>query len=299
MNLRCPNRGGASLTLRRTACLGACPIYEVTLFESGVAVYEGHAHVTVIGESRKAIDPTVVDRLMSEADELFAREGLPAEHVVCGTDAPAVVLTTRRNESVATRWSSASCTLQIGDESPDRAREQMRKRGLDYDAHLDAESFADRVDLAVPTERWVDDPACRDLRGTLLAPPLEATSGTGLEERPNEMETWMIDGVRRTSDTSLRIRTRAPSDVAIAAEHRDRLIARGVPRDRVFVERMQYITRDYSFAGDELTIGPSYCFAALRGRWPAARSRGDVRAQRVSTASRRRRSSDDEKDIDR
>lgn len=259
-----PEPAGASLTLRRTACFGACPIYEVTLFESGVAVYEGHAHVTVIGEAREAIDPARVDALLREAEVLLARDGLPTEHVGCGTDMPAAVLTLRKGDVDVTRWISASCTIQSDDEPPDRMREPMRARGLDYDAFVAAEAFAERIDLAVPTERWIDDPACRDLRGTLLSPPLDATSGTGLEDRSNELEEWMIDRIRRTSDLSLRIRTPITKDVAIAAAHRDRLVARGVPRDRVVIERMRYMTRDYALAGDELTIGPSYCFAAAR-----------------------------------
>jgi len=42
------------------------------------------------------------------------------------------------------------------------------------------------------------------------------------------------------------------------------LIARGVPEVRIVIERMRYMTRDYAFAGIELTIGPSHCFAAAR-----------------------------------
>lgn len=259
-----PEPAGASLSLRRTACFGACPIYEVTLFESGVAVYQGEDFVTVVGEMREAIDPVRVGTLLREADELFAREGLPAKPVACGTDMPATVLTIRRGDDVSTRWISASCTLLLDSDTPDRLRGLMRERGLDYDAFVAAETFGEHIDRSVPTERWVDDPACRDLRGTLLAPPLDAASGTGLEDRPNELEEWMIDRIRRTSDTSLRIRTPINSDAAIADAHRDRLVARGVPRDRVVVERMRYMTNDYAFRGDELTIGPTRCFAAAR-----------------------------------
>ncbi len=75
---------------------------------------------------------------------------------------------------------------------------------------------------------------------------------------------WLSARTRRPSYRPRRIPTPITKDVAIAAAHRDRLVARGVPRDRVVIERMRYMTRDYAFAGDELTIGPSYCFAAAR-----------------------------------
>jgi hypothetical protein len=259
-----PEPAGASLSLQRTACFGACPTYEVTLFESGVAVYRGREHVTVVGDERRAIDPAKVGALLREADELFARKGLPTKPAGCGTDAPVFVLTIRRGDVVHTRRISTSCTMQIGDESADRVREHMRTRGLDYDAFIAAGLFADRIDLAVPTEPWVDDPACRDLQGTLLSPPLAPVVDTELETRRKQLEEWMVDRIRRTSDLSLRIRAPFSTDVAIVAAHRDRLLARGIPMDRVVVERMRHATRDFAFRGVELTIGPSYCFAAVR-----------------------------------
>ena len=39
-----------SITLRRSACFGTCPVYRVTLNADGTAVYEGVAHVSRMGK---------------------------------------------------------------------------------------------------------------------------------------------------------------------------------------------------------------------------------------------------------
>lgn len=53
-----------ALTLERTACFGACPIYTVTVYDDGTVVYQGERFVDVTGEQTLQIDPATVDRMV-------------------------------------------------------------------------------------------------------------------------------------------------------------------------------------------------------------------------------------------
>ena len=58
----------AVITLERTACFGACPMYTLSIFEDGTVVYEGENFVTVEGEQITQIEPETVE-LMLQAFE--------------------------------------------------------------------------------------------------------------------------------------------------------------------------------------------------------------------------------------
>jgi hypothetical protein len=58
------------ITLQRTACFGACPIYKLTIFGDGRVVYEGERFVKVTGKRTARISPKAVKQLISEFNKL-------------------------------------------------------------------------------------------------------------------------------------------------------------------------------------------------------------------------------------
>jgi hypothetical protein len=52
------------LTLERTACFGACPMYRMTLYADGTVVYEGDRFVEVTGKQTINIGAETVDKLV-------------------------------------------------------------------------------------------------------------------------------------------------------------------------------------------------------------------------------------------
>ena len=53
-----------SITLERTACLGECPDYKITIRGDGSGVFEGHEYVRVKGVRDFSLPPTEVDGLI-------------------------------------------------------------------------------------------------------------------------------------------------------------------------------------------------------------------------------------------
>ena len=60
----------AMIRLQRTHCLGACPIYTVTIDAHGVVTYDGERFVRVIGHQTAQIAPSVVATLLASADRI-------------------------------------------------------------------------------------------------------------------------------------------------------------------------------------------------------------------------------------
>ncbi|XGV94524.1 MAG: DUF6438 domain-containing protein [Leptolyngbya sp. BL-A-14] len=58
------------LTLERTACFGACPIYKLTIHGNGKVVYEGKRFVKVMGTRTTTISQTAVRKLIAEFQQL-------------------------------------------------------------------------------------------------------------------------------------------------------------------------------------------------------------------------------------
>jgi hypothetical protein len=89
------------ITLERTACLGGCPVYRVSVSRSGAILYEGKAHVRVLGAATGQIKAERVGALLSELEDAgylsFADRYTPTESA-CGrysTDSPAAITTVR------------------------------------------------------------------------------------------------------------------------------------------------------------------------------------------------------------
>src|SRR5262245_50234061 len=60
-------RHNVIISLQRTGCFGACPTYELTIYEDGTVIYNGHEFVNVVGKRRANIGEAKVRKL---ADDL-------------------------------------------------------------------------------------------------------------------------------------------------------------------------------------------------------------------------------------
>ncbi len=54
------------ITLERTACLGACPVYSLTISGSGMVRFLGRRNTATVGEAGAVIPPERVDSLVAE-----------------------------------------------------------------------------------------------------------------------------------------------------------------------------------------------------------------------------------------
>ncbi|GBE90828.1 DUF6174 domain-containing protein [Nostoc cycadae] len=78
------------ITLQRTACFGACPIYTITIFPDGRVVYEGERFVKVVGKRTAKISPQAVRRLVAEFDKVNYFS-LPSNYQGGPTDLPSAI----------------------------------------------------------------------------------------------------------------------------------------------------------------------------------------------------------------
>jgi Domain of unknown function (DUF6438) len=98
--------GGPVLTLERTACFGACPVYRLSVTPDGKISYEGKAHVRHLGPASASIPSERLDSLLSELELAgyfsFAARYAPADPA-CGrysTDSPSAITSIRVGERV-------------------------------------------------------------------------------------------------------------------------------------------------------------------------------------------------------
>ena len=56
------------ITLKRGACLGPCPAYDVTLYGDGTVIFIGHGQTAYIGEKHYRVNPGEVAKLYSYID---------------------------------------------------------------------------------------------------------------------------------------------------------------------------------------------------------------------------------------
>jgi len=61
---------GLAITLERTVCFGACPVYELTVYGNGTVVYEGRQFVRVVGTRTTIISQEKVRQLVSEFERI-------------------------------------------------------------------------------------------------------------------------------------------------------------------------------------------------------------------------------------
>ena len=57
-------------SIKREYCFGNCPVYELTIFKNGDAIYHGIANVKLQGWYYSKLDKTALDRLSEKAHEI-------------------------------------------------------------------------------------------------------------------------------------------------------------------------------------------------------------------------------------
>ena len=75
------------ITIKRTACFGTCPDYEVTMRGDGSVRYDGRAHVRIPGQHTWKVDPAAVRALAREMEDAGFFE-LKDEYSALVTDLP-------------------------------------------------------------------------------------------------------------------------------------------------------------------------------------------------------------------
>jgi Domain of unknown function (DUF6438) len=119
------------ITLERTACLGFCPVYLVSVTGDGTVTFQGRQFVQQLGTHVGHVDPAQVQALIEE----FYRIGyfdLQDEYSADITDAPTTIT-----------------SLTIG---------AQFKRVLDYVAGpKELKLLEDRIDEVAQTSQWIGD----------------------------------------------------------------------------------------------------------------------------------------------
>lgn len=90
-----------TITLTRGACFGFCPVYRVSIRETGEVVYVGEQFVNVRGEQRAQIAPEALQALVARFDEI-GFDNLQDEYRAPVTDHPTYTITLERNGRVKT-----------------------------------------------------------------------------------------------------------------------------------------------------------------------------------------------------
>ncbi|SRR5579883_1162263 len=85
-----PRSQSIMLTLERTACFGACPIYKLTIYGNGKVVYAGKRFVTVTGIRTTTISRAAVRQLVAEFQQIHYF-GLQDSYTGGHTDAPSAI----------------------------------------------------------------------------------------------------------------------------------------------------------------------------------------------------------------
>ncbi len=86
--------------IQRTACFGRCPIYTLTVYKSGFAIYNGIEWVDQKGKFYTLGDKEKIRNLLKKAEEigfLKMQDKYDSENV---TDLPSAIVTLRRDEVV-------------------------------------------------------------------------------------------------------------------------------------------------------------------------------------------------------
>jgi len=58
------------ITLERSACFGACPVYKLTIYDDGKVEYEGHEWVKRKGKAQGQITKEALEKLVGEFEKI-------------------------------------------------------------------------------------------------------------------------------------------------------------------------------------------------------------------------------------
>lgn len=112
------------ITLSRTACAGACPVYSLTVFRSGRVAFQGVADTFLVGEKAWRLDAMFVKHLFSEFDKAQL-PSLPARVPTEVEEFPGLTLEYRRGGLTTRRQLGGEGT---GELPRDLATEERLKR---------------------------------------------------------------------------------------------------------------------------------------------------------------------------
>lgn len=129
------------ITLRRTACLGYCPVYSLEIFEDGFIRYFGTEFVEYKGERRAVIRRDAVENLVAlflHADYFALKDNYETYRAPDGTLWHVTDLPT------------AYTSLRIG-----RRKKSVRDYAFAPKRLTDLE---DEIDKVVNTQRWIGSP---------------------------------------------------------------------------------------------------------------------------------------------
>lgn len=134
------SEANVAITLERTPCFGACPVYTVTILDDGTVNYNGTNFVEVTGEQTTQIDPATVALMVQAFEDAGFFEWNEAYDTQTVTDLPYI------NISVTRDGETHSIFHYIGD----------------YSAPLELAFLENWVDEMVGTQMWTGvqpDPA--------------------------------------------------------------------------------------------------------------------------------------------
>jgi hypothetical protein len=101
VDIRHPERnGGIILSIERTPCFGACPVYTATLYENGLLMYNGKRFTHSIGCHYAIISPSEIKKLRGwlEDDGIFLFKDKYPEEDVAPTDLSSCLLFYRKGK---------------------------------------------------------------------------------------------------------------------------------------------------------------------------------------------------------
>ena len=78
--------------MSKSSCKGSCPVFELTIKESGDAIYNGERHVKIIGEAIATLPDSTTKALFEQVSELDFKE-MEEEYMTRFTDMATISLT--------------------------------------------------------------------------------------------------------------------------------------------------------------------------------------------------------------
>lgn len=110
-----------AITLKRTACYGTCPVYELTIDAEGNVFFNGLKHTTTLGNATGKISGNEIDRLVTEfnttgfldLDDNYDQDTCPEY----ATDMSTVIVSLRQNGQTKTVSHYLGCSTK-GDHKP-------------------------------------------------------------------------------------------------------------------------------------------------------------------------------------
>jgi len=183
-----------SVTLKRTACEGTCPVYTVSIHGSGQVEYLGEWQVDVPGLQTGSIPPEKVKELLEDFEQIHFY-GLQNKYFEDCTDLPTAII------SISVDGKAKEVSNYYGGC-------QRAKSG----PQVDLATLADRIDNAAGAKRWVKcDPYC--LKGLIQ-------TGLNANARAPDGDTPLIVAVRQRDLAKTRLLLDAGAQVNVADSQR-------------------------------------------------------------------------------